>query len=194
MIGDFAEIIIRLLGGVWSVKKMANSLRPGVNQKTLKLIFDLSIKNRGGYLGITANIDGPLCLPHGFKGVFISGGATIGKNCVIFQNVTIGSNHIPTSKTCGAPTIGDDCYISAGAAIIGNISIGDNCRIGANCSVFSDLPSNCTAVVQEPRIITKDNINNKYYKWSPRGPLYFNKGKWILENNPSVVKLFKGKL
>ena len=81
--------------------------------------------------------------------MFISGDAQIGKACVIFQQVTIGSNRTPGSKHWGAPIIGDNCYIGAGAKIIGNVKIGDNCRIGANAVVTKDVPSNSTIVLGE---------------------------------------------
>lgn len=57
----------------------------------------------------------------------------------------------------GAPEIGDNCYIGAGAKIIGNIVIGDNVKIGANCVVVEDIPDNCTVVLEKPRIIRRNN-------------------------------------
>jgi len=57
--------------------------------------------------------------PHGAYGIFISGGAEIGANAVIFQQVTIGSNTLPDSNGRGAPRLGDDCYIGAGAKLVG---------------------------------------------------------------------------
>lgn len=169
-------------------------MSPGLRKNIMMSVYDLCLRNMGGYLGICANIASPPCLPHGLKGVFISGGATIGENCVIFQNVTIGSNSIPRSKTCGAPTIGNNCYIGAGAAIIGNVKIEDKCRIGANCTVFFDMPANSVVVTNSPRIIQRENIVNRYYKWSKDGPIYYDKGEWILENDKEIKELFKGKL
>lgn len=105
--------------------------------------------------------------PHGPTGIFISKGAKIGKNCIIFQHVTIGSNTILTSKTKGAPEIGDNVFIGAGAAIIGGIKIGNNCRIGANCIVVQDVPENSVVVMEKPRIIQKEeNLDNTYYPFS----------------------------
>lgn len=94
-------------------------------------------------------------MPHGLYGVFISKDAVIGENCVIFHQVTIGSNSIEGSEHYGAPKIGNNVYIGAGAKIIGGITIGDNVNIGANCIVFSDIPSNSTVVMNAPRIIQK---------------------------------------
>ena len=95
-------------------------------------------------------------LPHGLSGIYISAGAKIGKACVIFHQVTIGSNMLPGSKSQGFPTLGDNVYIGAGAKIIGNVTIGNNVRIGANCVVTTDIPDNATVVLEKPRIIVKD--------------------------------------
>lgn len=48
-----------------------------------------------------------------FYGIFISPKVKIGKNCVIFQQVTIGATRTANSKRNGNPTIGDNCYIGA---------------------------------------------------------------------------------
>ena len=101
-------------------------------------------------------------MPHGLNGIFISDGATIGKNCVIFHQVTIGSNTLEDSKGRGAPTIGDNVYIGAGAKIIGRVKIGNNVRIGANCVVVENIPDNCVVVLNKPRILQKSNIINKF--------------------------------
>ncbi len=41
----------------------------------------------------------------------------------------------------GYPSIGNQCFIGAGAKIIGNVIIGDNVVIGANAVVTKDIPS-----------------------------------------------------
>lgn len=91
--------------------------------------------------------------PHGILGVFISRYAHIGKNCVIFQHVTIGSNTLIGSKLKGAATIKDGVMIGAGAIIIGAVTIGENARIGAGCVVVKDVPPNATVVSATNRII-----------------------------------------
>ena len=114
------------------------------------------MKQYGGSISIKAQIASPLILPHGVSGIFITQSATIGRNVVIFQQVTIGANTIRSSKSYGAPTIGDNVYIGAGAKIIGAAQVGDNARIGANAVVVSQVPRNALVVLSEPRIIVKD--------------------------------------
>lgn len=52
-----------------------------------------------------------------YYGIFISQGAKIGENAVIFHQVTIGSNTLKDSKGYGAPQIGNSVYIGVGAKI-----------------------------------------------------------------------------
>lgn len=76
----------------------------------------------------------------GYKGigVVIHRRAVIGKNCVIAQGVTIGGR----SGHYEVPMIGDNCYIGAGAKVLGPIVVGDNVTIGANAVLLKDAPPN----------------------------------------------------
>lgn len=87
-------------------------------------------------------------LPHHLNGIIISHYAKVGKNCTIYQQVTIAQD-----ENNKAATIGDNVTIGAGAKILGNVTIGDNVKIGSNAVVVKDVPSNCTAVGVPARII-----------------------------------------
>lgn len=90
---------------------------------------------------------GGLLLLHS-NGIVIHPRATIGPNCLIFHQVTIGalgSGH--------APRIGGHVDIGAGAKILGDISIGDHAKIGANAVVLTNVPQHATAVGVPARII-----------------------------------------
>lgn len=109
----------------------------------------------------------PFTTPHGLAGIFISYGARIGKGCTIFHQVTIGSNTLGDSRGQGAPVIGDNVYIGAGAKIIGGVTVGDNARIGANCVVTFDVPANATVVLEAPRVIVHDQPrDNAFHPWA----------------------------
>ena len=112
---------------------------------------------------IEVTIGENLTLPHGGNGIFISRGAEIGKNCVIFQQVTIGSNTLRGTKHPGVPKIGDNVYIGAGAKIIGRVVVGSNVRIGANAVIVNDVPDNCTVVMGSVRVIEKETENNNEF-------------------------------
>ena len=66
-----------------------------------------------------------------------------------------GDNWFKRTSVRGAPTIGNNCLIGAGAKIIGNVHIGNNVRIGANAIVVDDVPNNCTVVMNKPRVIVR---------------------------------------
>lgn len=76
----------------------------------------------------------------GYKGigVVVHKRAKIGKNCVIAQGVTIGGR----GGHYDVPEIGDNCYIGAGAKVLGPITLGDNVVVGANAVMTKSAPSN----------------------------------------------------
>lgn len=94
----------------------------------------------GADIPINSSIGGGLLLPHP-NGVVIHPDARIGPNCLIFQQVTIG-----TRGCQGAPRIGGHVDIGAGAKILGNVTIGDHAVIGANAVVLTDVPANSMAI------------------------------------------------
>ena len=128
-------------------------------------LYNAYWRSFGGYIGVDAVIEEKPVFPHGPLGVFISNSAHIGKKCVIFQQVTIGSNTIKDSKSQGAPYLEDGVYIGCGAKLIGRIHVGRNARIGANCVVVKDVPANSTTVIRGIETICKDyELDNEYVK------------------------------
>lgn len=112
----------------------------------------------GSWIGFGATFESRPILPHGLFGIFISHRAHIGKNVVIFHQVTIGSNMTVGSKRNGAPTIGDNVYIGCGAKIIGALTVGNNARIGANCIVVNDVPQNNVCIIRGIELIKRDEL------------------------------------
>ena len=55
-----------------------------------------------------------------------------------------------------AQKIGDNCFLCAGAKIIGNITIGDNVTIAHNTVVVKDVPSGCIVAGNPARIIKQN--------------------------------------
>lgn len=146
----------------WLIKARMDS-KYKIIRKFLTIILTILLDRKCSYIGSGAIFKSRPIFPHGISGIFISSQSIVGSGSVIFHQVTIGSNTAPGSVNKGSPTIGDNCYIGAGAKIIGGIRIGDDVRIGANCTVVKDIPSNCVVVNQPSRIIIKEKkISNEY--------------------------------
>jgi serine O-acetyltransferase len=126
-------------------------------------VWNTYMRKNAASISIDAKFASRPILPHGVSGIFITQSAIIGRNAVIFQQVTIGANTIFGSKSYGAPTIGDNVYIGAGAKIIGSANIHNNVRIGANAVVTQHIPSNSIVVSEKVRIIQSDKeLNNTF--------------------------------
>lgn len=131
-----------------------------------KFRYNRMCEKEHAFIPLSAQIKSPPVLPHGIKGVFISQGAVIGGNVVIFHQGTIGSNNIKGSKTIGSPVIGNNVFIGCGAKIIGKVVVGNNVRIGANCVVCHDVTDNTTVVLGGIRQINHEEIvDNSFIPW-----------------------------
>jgi len=81
-------------------------------------------------------IDGGLVLPHP-NGVVI-GARSIGRNCTIYQQVTLGSaSPLNRGKQDAKPKIGSNVILGAGAKILGSVEIEDNRLVRANEVIFN---------------------------------------------------------
>lgn len=99
----------------------------------------------------TDDIGPGLFIRHGFATIIAA--KSIGKDCWIYQQVTIGY-----SSAENPPTIGDNVVINAGAMIIGDIHMGNNSRAGANAVVVKDVPDGCTVVSGPTYIIRRNGV------------------------------------
>jgi serine O-acetyltransferase len=77
--------------------------------------------------------------------------SVVGKNCVIAQNVTLGSR----GKFDDKPAVGDNVYIGPGAKCLGG-RIGNNVVIGANAVVLNEVPDNCVVAGVPAKVISRD--------------------------------------
>jgi len=81
---------------------------------------------------MASDIGGGLFIHHGFSTMISA--VSIGENCWINQQVTIGYN-----GQGKPPVIGNNVMITCGAKVLGDIHIGDNAIIGANAVVIRDV-------------------------------------------------------
>jgi serine O-acetyltransferase len=103
----------------------------------------------GADIPLNCRLGGGLLLPHP-NGVVIHPAATLGPNCLLFQQVTIGAGSRP-----GHPVIGGHVDIGAGAKVLGGVTIGDHACIGANAVVTRDVPAHATAVGIPARVLRR---------------------------------------
>jgi len=90
----------------------------------------------------SASIGTSVFLDHA-TGIIVGSSVSIGDEVTILQNVTIGRKQAEAGH---APRIGRGVLLSAGATILGDVSIGDFAKIGAGSVVIHDVPAGCTAV------------------------------------------------
>ena len=94
----------------------------------------------GADIPLNCNIGGGLLIPHP-NGIVIHPAAVIGVNCLIFQQVTIG-----TRDGSGVPKISDHVDIGAGAKILGPVEIGPHAKVGANAVIIEDVERGSVAL------------------------------------------------
>ena len=104
----------------------------------------------GADIPLNSKIAGGLLMPHP-NGIVVHPDAEIGPNCLIFQQVTIGTG----GRIPGTPIIGGHVDVGAGARILGGVTIGVHARIGANAVVVDDVPENATAVGIPAKVLGK---------------------------------------
>lgn len=92
----------------------------------------------GADIPIQCKIGGGLLIPHP-NGIVIHPDARIGVNCLLFQQVTIG-----THRGGGVPTLQGHVDIGAGAKILGPVEIPSHSLVSANAVVTSWPPKNRT--------------------------------------------------
>ncbi|CAM3594512.1 serine O-acetyltransferase [Smaragdicoccus niigatensis] len=129
--GVRASVLLRLqehspFGRVVAVKKLL---------RTVNLILT------GADFVPGCRIGGGLVMRHP-NGIVVGGTASVGENCTILQQVTLGENMSrSSSQRPGGPTVGDDVVLGAGAKILGSVKIGSGVTVGANAVVIRSVPS-----------------------------------------------------
>lgn len=109
-----------------------------------KLFSLLNFLLFGIEMAVRCEVGPGLCFAHTY-GIVI-GARRIGKNALIYHEVTIGAKEMDVAYTPEKrPLVGDDVVIGAGAKVLGGITLGNNCVIGANAVVTHDIPANAVA-------------------------------------------------
>lgn len=100
----------------------------------------------------TPDIGGGLYIQHGFSTIITA--KKIGKNCRIYQQVTIGYKE----KFC--PVLEDNVSVTCGAKVLGGVTMHSNSVAGAGTVVVKDVPENAIVAGVPAKIIGYKNQNN----------------------------------
>ena len=104
-------------------------------------------------------------IDHGM-GVVIGETAEIGDDVLLYQGVTLGGTSFKKEKR--HPTLEDHVMVSAGAAVIGPVTIGRGSRIGAGAVVVSSAPPYSTIVGIPGKIVEGERTRADYRRTRSR--------------------------
>jgi serine O-acetyltransferase len=96
----------------------------------------------GAEIPVTSQLGGGLLIPHP-NGIVIHPYAVIGPNCLIMQQVTIGTRG---GKHTGHPVLEGHVDVGAGAKILGPVRISKHACIGANAVVITNVAERVSVV------------------------------------------------
>lgn len=118
----------------------------------------------GADIPINCRLGGGLLIPHP-NGIVIHPDATVGPNCLILQQVTLGHGR------GGVPTIGAGVDIGAGAKVLGGVRVGDYAAIAAMAVVTRDVPGRSLVMGIPARVVRQAEPGRHPYEIpaSPRG-------------------------
>jgi serine O-acetyltransferase len=109
-----------------------------------------------------AKIGRNLFIDHGM-GVVIGETATVGDDCLIYHDVTLGGRG--SGPGCGKrhPDIGNNVTIGANAQVLGPIAVGDGASVGAGSVVTRAVPPGVTVMGAPARPINTRGAKTYFY-------------------------------
>jgi len=102
-----------------------------------------------------AEFEPGVMIVHGM-GLAISHAARVGRGAILFQNVTLGEGIDPATREVGAPAVGRDVHVGAGATLVGPIAIGARSKVMAGCVLLQSVPED--SLVETPRPEVKPRV------------------------------------
>jgi serine O-acetyltransferase len=134
--------------------RMAVALRvplaPQVASRLIRLLY-------GSDIHWNAELEPGVTLVHGM-GLCISGAARVGTGAILFQHVTLGESIHPDTRAIGAPELGRDVHVGAGATLVGPIVIGAGSKIMAGCVVTRSVPPGSLVQAPAPTVRPRESV------------------------------------
>lgn len=120
------------------ILRIANLFRKLRLNPIAKIFSSLNLFIFGIEISNETFIDHGIFFPH-TSGTVI-GAKSIGKNCIIFQGVTLGAKFLDSKNSLDKrPIVEDDVQIGAGAKVLGGITVSSNSKINANALIVVDI-------------------------------------------------------
>lgn len=118
-----------------------------------KIVADRARRKTGVEIHPAAKLGKGIMIDHG-SGVVIGETTEVGDGCVLYQGVTLGGTGKDTGKR--HPTLENDVMVSAGAKVLGPLTVGAHSKIGAGSVVLKDVPPYSTVVGVPGRVVKQD--------------------------------------
>lgn len=151
-----------------SMHRFANRLYRMHLKLLARMVSQYCKRKTGIEIHPAAKIASGVFIDHG-EGVVIGETAEVGTGTVIYQGCTLGGTGKETGKR--HPTVGENCVISAGSKVLGNITVGDYAKVGAGAVVLKDVPPHATVVGVPARVVringSKDSVDLIQEKQDP---------------------------
>ncbi len=96
-----------------------------------------------------AEIGGGCIIAHGV-GLVIGGYTVIGEDCTLLHGATLGEARF---DELDYPRVGNRVTISAGALVLGGVTVGDGATVAAGAVVLADVPAGATVAGVPARIL-----------------------------------------
>jgi serine O-acetyltransferase len=148
--------------GLWAVTayRLGHYARHRLHSRMLEVppfVFQRAILALTGIqISTDAHIGPGLYIPHG--GYIVVGEGRLGRNCNLYQGVTLGLS----ADTLGQPdfeprlpTLGDGVWVFPGAVIVGAVTVGDDAAVSANSLVVRDVPAGGVVMGVPARLISR---------------------------------------
>lgn len=128
---------------VFAFMRLEQKARSRIAKRVCALCKKVLLSGTGCELPSVAFLGAGIKMPH-LNGIIVSDLASVGSNCTIYHQVTLGiASEVGGG---GAPRVGNNVVIGAGAKLLGQCVIGDNVKVGANAVITKDVPMGATVV------------------------------------------------
>jgi serine O-acetyltransferase len=96
-----------------------------------------------------AEIGGGCIIAHGV-GLVVGGYTVIGEDCTLLHGATLGEARF---DELDYPRVGNRVTVSAGALVLGGVTVGDDATIAAGAVVLADVPAGATVAGVPARVL-----------------------------------------